>query len=191
VAGDREPEFDAVAAAAELGDLGGMTDEYTQTLENEIEQLTALVAKKDEELRAANQRADQAHAEIEAVQRRIASSSAKELEQKTRKLLAGFLPVVDNLDRAIAAAKAHSQVAELLAGIELVRRQLLSSFEAFGVKHAPARGERFDPNRHEAIAVVPVKDPAQDGMVLDVMQEGYVIGDDTLRPAGVAVGKRS
>jgi molecular chaperone GrpE len=189
VAGDPEPEFDAVAAAAELGDLGDMGDEYTQTLENEIEQLTALVAKKDEELRAANQRADQAHAEIEAVQRRVSGSSSKELEQRTRKLLAGFLPVVDNLDRAIAAAKAHSNVAELLAGIELVRRQLLTSFEAFGVKHAPAKGLPFDPNRHEAIAVVPV-DQAQDGLVIDVMQEGYVIGDDTLRPAGVAVGKR-
>jgi molecular chaperone GrpE (heat shock protein) len=41
------------------------------------------------------------------------------------------------------------------------------------------------------VAVVPVTDPAQDGTVVDVMQEGYVIGDDTLRPAGVAVGKRS
>ena len=190
MAGETEPEFDAVAAAAELGDLGDMSDEYTQTLENEIEQLTALVAKKDEELLAANQRADQAHAEIEAVQRRVAGGASKELEQRTRKLLAGFLPVVDNLDRAIAAAKAHPQVSELLAGVELVRRQLLTSFETFGVRHAPARGVPFDPNRHEAIAVVPVTDAAQDGTVIDVMEEGYVIGEDTLRPARVAVGKR-
>lgn len=190
MAGESEPEFDAVAAAAELGDLGDMSDEYTQTLENEIEQLTALVAQKDEELKKANERADQAHAEIEAVQRRAAGAAGKDLEQRTRKLLESFLSVVDNLDRAIVAAKTHSQVSELLAGIELVRRQLLASFERFGVRHAPARGVPFDPNRHEAIAVVPVTDAAQDGIVLDVMQEGYVIGDDTLRPAGVAVGKR-
>jgi molecular chaperone GrpE len=197
VAGDKPAEFDAVAAAKELedslGDLGTATDaeQYDSILEDEIEQLTALVAKKDEELRKANERADQAHAEIEAVQRRAAGASAKDLEQRTRKLLESFLSVVDNLDRAIAAAKTHTQVGELVAGVELVRRQLLASFEKFGVKHAPARGEPFDPNRHEAIAVVPVTDPAQDGKVIDVMQEGYVIGDETLRPAGVAVGKRA
>ena len=51
------------------------------------------------------------------------------------------------------------------------------------------RGERFDPQRHEAIALVPVTDPAQDGQVIDVMREGYLIGDEVLRPAAVAVGK--
>jgi molecular chaperone GrpE len=61
----------------------------------------------------------------------------------------------------------------------------------FGVTHAAARGEVFDPNRHEAIALVPVTDAAQDGRVIDVMREGYLIGDETLRPAGVAVGKLS
>lgn len=196
--------FDAVAAAQELedslgdlGDLGeqadadGKNEPYVAILENEIEQLTALVAKKDEQVRLANQRADQAHAEVEAVQRRVETASAKELEQRTRKLLASFLPVVDNLDRAIGAAKTHAQNQDLIAGIELVRREVFASLATFGVKHAPALGERFDPNRHEAIAVVPVTDAAQDGIVIDVMREGYVIGDDTLRPAGVAVGKRS
>ena len=59
-----------------------------------------------------------------------------------------------------------------------------------GVTHAPALGQKFDPVRHEALAMVPVADPALDGRVIDVMREGYLIGDDTLRPAGVAVGKR-
>lgn len=194
---DPSSEFDAVTAAKELEDslgepaTGSEPAAYVAILENEIEQLTALVAQKEEQVRAANQRADQAYAEIEAVQRRVATSSTKEIEQRTRKLLASFLPVVDNLDRAIAAAKAHSQTAELLAGIELVRRELLTSFATFGVKHAPALGEPFDPNRHEALAVVSTTNLAQDGRVIEVMREGYVIGEDTLRPAGVAVGKRT
>lgn len=194
-------DFDAVAAAKELEDSLGegeaapasaaSHEDYTSILESEIEQLTALLAQKDEQLKRANARADQAHAEIEAVQRRIAGGSAKELEQRTRKVLASFLGVVDNLDRAIAAAKTSSNVADLLAGVELVRREVLSSLGSFGVKHVPALGELFDPNRHDAIAVVPVTDPAQDGRVIDVIREGYVIGDDTLRPASVAVGKRA
>jgi molecular chaperone GrpE len=67
---------------------------------------------------------------------------------------------------------------------------MLTRLGQFGVTHAPALGEVFDPNRHDAIAVVPVADPAQAGRVIDVMREGYLIGDDTLRPASVAVGKR-
>lgn len=199
---DPDPsEFDAVAAAKELEEAirdidsepasDATEQQYVTILESEIEQLTSLLAQKDEQLRRANERADQAHAEIEAVQRRVANGSAKELEQRTRNLLAGFLPVVDDLDRAIEAAKTHSQVSELLAGIELVRREVFATLGRFGVKHAPALGEPFDPNRHEAMAAVPVADASQDGRVVGVIREGYLIGEDTLRPAGVAVGKRT
>ena len=158
-------------------------------LEAEIIELNALLKKKDAELARANQRADQAHAEIEAAARRIAGASAKELEQRTRKLLEGFLPVVDDLERGIAAAKKHTESADVVEGLELVRRSLLVRLGGFGVAHAPALGLPFDPVRHEAIALVPVSDPAQDGKVIDVMREGYTIGDETLRPAGVAVGR--
>jgi molecular chaperone GrpE len=196
------PEFDAVAAAKELDDLlgepasstapsGSGSDRYIATLESEIEALNALVAKQEQELQRANQRAEQAHAEIEAAGKRIANASAKELEQRTRKLLESLLPVVDDLDRGIAAAKHHVESADVVAGFELVRRNLLSRLAQLGVTHAPALGEKFDPQRHEAIALVPVTDPAQDGRVIDVLREGYLIGEDTLRPAGVAVGKRS
>jgi molecular chaperone GrpE len=196
------PEFDAVTAAQELDDLldesasgpapsGPGSDPYIATLESEIEALNALVAQKEQQLQRANVRAEQAHAEVEAAGARIARASAKELEQRIRKLLESFLPVVDDLDRGIAAAKNHAESADVVAGFELVRRSLLSRFAQLGVTHAPALGEKFDPQRHEAIALVPVTDPAQDGRVIDVLREGYLIGEDTLRPAGVAVGKRS
>jgi molecular chaperone GrpE len=200
---DRDPdasEFDAVAAAKELDDMlaapgaaapGGGSDGYIAGLEVEIEELNALVAKKEALLQRASERADQAHAEIEAAGRRIAKASARELEQRTRKILESFLFVVDDLDRGIAAAKKLSESADVVAGLELVRRNMLTQLGQFGVTHAPARGERFDPQRHESISLVPVTDPAQDGCVIDVMREGYLIGEDTLRPAGVAVGKRA
>jgi molecular chaperone GrpE len=192
---DDPSDFDAVAAAKELDDLlaGSTTkdDTYVASLESEIEELNALVAKKDAELAKANARADQAHAEIEAAGKRLASASAKELEQRTRKLLESFLPVIDDLDRAIAAAKPLADSADVVEGLGLVRRGVLTRLGQFGVTHAPALGEKFDPQRHEAIAMVPVTDPAQDGRVIDVVREGYLIGDDTLRPAGVAVGKKA
>jgi len=199
---DPETEtFDAVAAAKELDELLGdsrgvgggdtaETEEYIANLEAEIEELKAAVAKQAAELQKANQRANQAHADIEAAGKRIANASAKDLEQRTRRLLETFLPVIDDLDRGIAAARKHVESADVVEGLELVKRSLLARFGQFGVTHVPSLGEPFDPRRHEALALVPVTDPAQDGRVIDVMREGYLIGDDTLRPAGVAVGKR-
>ncbi len=182
------PDFDAVAAAKELDELLGTP---STSLESDLEELNALVAKKEAELVAANKRADQAHAEIEAATRRIEAASGKELERRTRNRLEGFLAVIDELDRAIAAAKQHTESADVVEGLALVRRSMLTKMGHFGVTHAPALGEKFAPRRHEAIALVPVTDPAQDGRVIDVMREGYLIGEDTLRPAGVAVGKRA
>jgi molecular chaperone GrpE len=189
-----DTEFDAVAAAKELDEmLAGSADDDgggdVAKLEGEVLDLTAALAKKDVELRKANQRADQAQAEIEAATRRITAASEKVLEQRTRKLLEGFLPVVDDLDRGVAAARKYETSADVVEGLELVRRSLLARLAQFGVVHAPALGQPFDPVRHEAIALVPVTDAAQDGRVIDVMREGYLIGDETLRPAGVAVGK--
>ena len=197
---DPDPSaFDAIAAAKELDDLlaegasttPGDQSAYIASLESDIEQLNALVAKQEALVQAANARADQAHAEIQAAGKRLAHASTKELEQRTRTLVASFLPVLDDLDRAIAAAKQHVDSQDVSAGLELVKRSMLARLSQFGVNHAPALGEPFDPRRHEAIALVPVADPAQDGRVIDVMREGYVIGEDTLRPASVAVGKRT
>ncbi len=195
---ESDPPFDAVAAAKELDELlgsssegaVGASDDYVATLESELEALNALLAKKELELKQANARADQAHAEIESAGKRIASASAKELEQRTRKILEGFLPVIDDLDRGIAAAKQHVESADVVEGMELVKRSLLTRLGQFGVVHAPALGEKFDPNRHDAVALVPVTDAAKDGMVIDVMREGYLMGEHTLRPASVAVGKK-
>ncbi len=201
MAGESRPEFDAVAAAAELDEAlgegsapestGDQGDRYVAMLETEIEQLNALLAQKDELLKRASARADQAHAEIDAARRRLAADSDRELEQRTRALLRGFLEVVDDLDRAIEATRKLEHDPAVLAGIELVRRELLAHLGQLGVVHAPALGEPFDAERHEAMALVPVTDAAQNGRVVSVLREGYSIGDETLRPAGVAVGRLS
>ncbi|MFN0252319.1 MAG: nucleotide exchange factor GrpE [Kofleriaceae bacterium] len=198
MATDPDSSFDAVAAAKELDDLlasdtasTAKRGDYITTLEAEIQDLNAVLAKRNAELQKANARANQAHAEIEAVQKRVTAASQKELEQRTRKLLESLLPVVDDLDRGIVAARKHSESADVVAGLELVKRRLLAQLGSFGVTHAPAIGEKFDPKRHDAIALVPVADASQDGRVVDVMREGYLIGDETLRPAGVAVGRHA
>jgi molecular chaperone GrpE len=176
MASDSEP-FDAVAAARELDEILAGSDE------TELETLHAKLA-------AAEARADRAEAEIEAASKRIGKASAKELEHRTRKILESFLPVLDDLGRGIDVARKHAESKDVVEGLELVRRSMLKQLGQFGVTRAPALGEVFDPQRHDALALVPVTDPAQHGRVIGVMRDGYQIGEETLRPAGVAVGKR-
>src|SRR6185503_18191258 len=97
----------------------------------------------------------------------------------------------DNLDRAIAAARASSRDASadpLLQGVEMVRQQFLAKLEGFGVKRIDSDGAMFDPMLHEAVTTVP-GDASSDGRIAGVIAQGYRIGDEVLRTAMVAVHK--
>ena len=108
-------------------------------------------------------------------------------------MLAAFLDVVDNIERAIEAARLAADenptTGRLVEGVELVKQQFLSTLQGFGVKSIVAAGQRFDPNLHDAVSTVPVDQPEQADVVIDVIKVGYAIGDDVLRPASVTVGK--
>ena len=187
--------FDAVGAAAELDaalaedtDHGensiGSSENYIALLEAETDELNALVAKKTE-------RIAELEAEAERAKARIERAAQKDAEQHTRKIVLGFIDVLDDLDRAIAAAGQAAPGTVVLEGMELVRKRFLARLAELDVHHVQALNTPFDPNRHEAMSVVATTDPAQDGHVLGVMREGYRVGDDTLRPAGVAVATTS
>ena len=115
------------------------------------------------------------------------------VERARRTVLVELLDVLDNLDRALRLARPEpvEEAQALLRGVELVRDQFLAKLESFGVKRLAALGQPFDANRHEAVTVQPVDDPARDGQVLAVVKEGYAIGDDLLRPAAVVVGRKT
>lgn len=125
-------------------------------------------------------------AEFDQARTRMRRDMQREVERSTRAVLAELLDVVDNLDRAIAAAGADES--PLLVGVRLVRDQFLSKLEAFGVVRLAVLGDSFDATRHEAIATAPVDDPALDGRIVAVVKEGYAMRDDLLRPASVVVG---
>lgn len=152
-----------------------------------VQELEARVAAKDEELRATLARYREAHAEFEQARVRMRRDVAKEIERGVRLVLADLLEVVDNLDRALEAGRAASSGSALLQGVEMVRAQLLGKLDGHGVRRFDAAGQRFDPARHEAASTVPVRDAAQDGVVVGVIRQGYTIHDDVLRPAVVAV----
>jgi molecular chaperone GrpE len=127
--------------------------------------------------------------EFEQARTRIRRDVSKEVERGRRAVLAEMLDVLDNIDRAIAAAGDEAS-SPLHRGVELVRDQFLATLERLGVNKIAALGEPFDATRHDAVSTAPVDDPAQDGRVIAVVKEGYAIGDDLLRPASVVVGAK-
>jgi molecular chaperone GrpE len=114
---------------------------------------------------------------------------SREIERGRQAMLVELVEVVDNLDRAIGAGRQATDPAALLGGIDLVRRMFVSKLEGFGLTRIDPLGEPFDPTRHEAITVVPTTEPAQDGLVCGVVAPGYLVGDEVLRPARVAVSQ--
>jgi molecular chaperone GrpE len=152
-----------------------------------VQELEARVAAKDEELRATLARYREANAEFEQARARMRRDVAKEVERGTKAVLADLLDVVDNLDRAIDAARAAGSDSALLQGVELVRAQFLAKLDGHGVRLLDDVGSPFNPALHEAATTVPVADAAQDGVVVGVIRRGYAIRDEVLRPAVVAV----
>lgn len=149
-----------------------------------VEQLERALAEKDRKLH-------EIAAEIGAVQERTRREAGREIERNRRALLVDLLEVVDGLDRALdaegaAGADGGRSVSE---GVGLVRDLLLRKLAAHGAARVEALGARFDPARHEAQALISVDEAALDGVVVKVFREGYAVGGDVLRPAGVGVGR--
>jgi molecular chaperone GrpE len=97
-----------------------------------------------------------------------------------------YLPIVDDLQRALKDRPTDNNGASWAEGIELIYRKLISILEAEGVTPIKAEGEMFDPNLHEAV-VQSESDEHESGQVIEVLQTGYKMGDRVLRPAMVRV----
>ena len=157
-----------------------------------VEELEQKLADKDQQLQDAIARYRGASTEFEESRLRLRREIGKDIERARREILAELLDVVDNLDRAIDAAKTRSaadRVDTLLQGVEMVRQQFLAKLEGFGVRRIVSEGQKFDPTLHEAVTAVPASTPDQDGTIVGVVRHGYRIGDDVLRPAAVAVAQ--
>jgi molecular chaperone GrpE len=130
----------------------------------------------------------QAMDELTAARRRVERDAERSRDQVRAEVIDEMLPVLDDLDRSIAAGATTPDPA-LLEGIKLVRSQFDSRLARLGLERIDCVGQPFDPNLHEAIAVVDVADPAQRGVVVDEVQRGYRMGDKVVRAPRVRVGR--
>ena len=120
------------------------------------------------------------------MRRRAAEDVTKAHKFAVEKFAREMIAVCDSLDAALTDTAADA--ATLRSGVELTQKQLLSAFERSGMKvENPAAGEKFDPNQHQAIAMVDAEQEAN--TVVNVLQKGYQLSDRVLRPAMVTVAK--
>lgn len=156
-----------------------------------VEELEQRVAQAEKQAQEYIGKYRQAAQEFEDARARMRKELAKDAERSRRDVLASLLEVLDNLDRAIDAAGAAGKDAgdPLLQGVELVRQQFLSKLEGFNVHRIESGGRPFDPLLHEAVTTVPASEALHDGTIAGVIRQGYLIKDEVLRPALVAVAK--
>jgi molecular chaperone GrpE len=150
-----------------------------------IEELEARIAVKDAEIQSLLTKYRSASDEFEQARARLRKEVTKDVERGRRALIGSFLEVLDNLDRALAVTEGRTDD-PLVQGVSLVRQQFLTTLEALGVTRVDPTDQMFDPARHEAVSTIGATGtPA--GQVVGVVRPGYLIGDEVLRPAMVAV----
>lgn len=123
--------------------------------------------------------------DLAAAEARVERNAQRVYDESRAKLAADLLPVLDNLDRTLQAAKADDPIA---TGVSMVRAQLEGVLARYGVERIDAVGKAFDPSEHEAVVGIPVEDEAVVGRVMEQVAPGYRLAGRLLRPARVQVG---
>jgi molecular chaperone GrpE len=148
------------------------------------------------QLEAANAKAEDnynkfllAMADFENYKKRMQRDIESIVTAHRRKMLERFLPVIDNLERALQFNASGDE--KLRGGIEATLRGFENVLAGEGVKPIDVKGKPFDPRIAEAIGTLPAADGVAEDTVLEVAEKGYTIGDELLRPAKVLVAKNA
>ena len=129
-----------------------------------------------------------ARAEFANYKKRVDRDQTLVYQNATGNVIRRFLEILDDLERALKNRPTTGKGAEWADGIELIYRKFIAALEAEGVKVMDAQGQPFDPNHHEAISHEDC-DTVESGKIIEVVKQGYMMGDHVLRPATVRVAK--
>jgi molecular chaperone GrpE len=168
------------------GDEAPPTAEEPRLKPSFVEELEARLAAKDAELQQLLAKYRGAADEFEQARARLRKEVSKDVERGRRSLIVSFLEVLDNLDRALDAA-ADRAGDPFVQGVAIVHQQFVATLESLGVTRLSPMGQLFDHERHEAVATVSAGPDTPPGTIVGIVKPGYLIGDEVLRPAQVAV----
>lgn len=173
--------------AVSQSDVAANGDAQSEAATESVESLRA-------ELDAANVKAKEnyekfllAMADFENYKKRMEKGIVDRVSAAHRRVLAAFLPVIDNLERALSYEGDNAE--SLRNGLQQTLKGFQNVLTMEGVAPIEVKGERFDPAVAEAIGTQPAADGVADDTVLEVAQKGYKFGEELLRPAQVIVAK--
>ena len=176
---DKEAEATEETADAEISDKAEAEEKAEE--KDPLEEAQAQIADlKDKYLRQV--------AEFDNYRKRTMKERAELILNGGEKTISALLPVIDDMERAIANGAKTDDPQVLREGMELIYQKLMKALEAQGVSKIETQDADFDTNLHEAIALVPGMGDDQKGKVIDCMATGYTLNDKVIRYAKVAVG---
>ena len=129
------------------------------------------------------------YSEFENFRRRTNKEKLEIIAQANERLLGDILPVIDDFERANKVFEEAGDLKSHAQGVDLVYQKLRSTLEMRGVKKMEAVGKVFEPEIHEAITQIPIKDKKMKGKVVEVIEDGYYLNEKVLRFAKVVVGQ--
>ena len=178
---DPRDERSGNAKSPEVANLENQLKEARSRYETAEAKLVG-VQKKFEELKSQMER------ETQEMRTRMQKSLEDRAKQGQFNFLTALLPVLDNLNLAVAASEKDSSFDHLLTGVKGTARSFEQALMSVGVEPVQSIGEQFNPELHEAVDTIEV-DAENDGRVTAEYSRGYKFGDRLLRPARVQVGK--
>jgi molecular chaperone GrpE len=155
-------------------------------MEAELARLREALEAKTQEADATRDRYLRTVAEFDNARKRAVREREELIRGANEGLIRELLPVLDNFERALQAARGDEGAAAVTAGVELIQRELLRVLEKFGVTAFTSVGTPFDPERHEAVARVPAAGHPEMTVVGETAR-GYLLNGRVLRPALVTV----
>lgn len=167
---------------AQADNADGQDTPQEETIEDKLAKSEAEVADlKDRLLRQM--------AEFDNFRKRTMKEKAEIILNGSASVVTDILPVIDDLERAIANSAKSEDFGALKEGVELIYNKLMHTLEQKGLQKISPKNEPFDTDFHEAIAMIPAPDEESKGKVLDCAIDGYKLNDKVLRHAKVAVGQ--
>lgn len=164
-------------------------DEAPGAEENELDVLTAKLNEANEALAKEKNEYLFLMAEFDNFRKRTVREKGEIIKNAAEKVFAGMLPIVDDFERGIEANRNTDGSESLKQGMELIYNKLVRFLGQNGVKPIESTGADFNPDIHEAIAMVPAADDSVRGKVIDTPTKGYTINDKVLRHAKVVVAQ--
>ena len=159
-------------------------------VKKELENLKKELASTDEEAREYLDYLKRLKAEFENYKKRVLKEREQTVKLANEILIRQFLPIMDDLERALSSVKKTKDIDSLVEGIVMVLNQLKKILKKQGVEEIKAKGKEFDPYFHEAVLELK-SDKYPNNFVVEEMRKGYKLNNRILRPAMVKVNKRS